>query len=61
MLSLVRRTVVTELSKTCSESLKLLNGEEIPKARLKVLLEKQVEVLEQCQKLELQEEDVKTG
>ena len=56
---LVRRAVVAELSETCSESLKLLDSEEIPKARLKVLLEKQVEALEQCQKLELQEEDVK--
>ena len=56
----VRLSVVTGLSKTCSESLKLLDGEEIPKARLKVLLEKQVEALEQCQKFELQEEDVKS-
>ena len=55
----VRRAVATGLSKTCSESLKLLDGEEIPKARLKVLLEKQVEALEQCQKFKLQEEDVK--
>ena len=37
----------------------MLDGEEIPKARLKVLLEKQVEALEQCQKFKLQEEDVK--
>jgi len=37
----------------------LLDGEEIPKARLKVLLEKQVEALEQYQKFEWQEEDVK--